>query len=353
MSKFNYTKNSDEKLGLVVEQMEVCADLIKTGDHFKCRMAIILLDNLIDILMYRFCISKISFDQFTMQFMPPKFSDREVADAEESIHGKIKLLRKKIKKLTKTEETIIAICHSYRNSAQHRDEHNPNTTIIFSKILFGVVCKFLVRLQGDGVKVTSYYSGRLPDWASKYITGTQLNYEEFSKIFAAKISKGIRVSLESIKKILSDDISYRIHRIDEMIDNELPKLDNKKIDLLFKMYEFEQTEIFKEICKSLYELRYKSHDNSISQADFKKKYDLIEEANLQARINFVPTIRFSTFQKIKKGLCRIQNSKSTHKTLRTYEGFNLTLEKIETFVIRAADEWDKQQQLELDIARGK
>ncbi|MES2416277.1 MAG: hypothetical protein V4504_01090 [Patescibacteria group bacterium] len=315
-------------------------------------MAIILLDNLIDILMHRYCLSKFSYDEFTMRIMPPEFSEKEISDAKDSIQGKIKVLRKKIKKLTKKEETIVTICHSYRNGAQHNDEHNPETIIVFAKILFQVVCDFFVRLQNKGH--SAYYNGT-PSWASRYISGNHVNYRDFSKVVVLKVSKGIRVSLNSVKNDLAFDLQNRLEEVDRMIEYDLPELKNKDkdLDFLFKMYEFEQTNEFKELTKRLYGLRYKIHDQSISKTDFQKEMGLLETENLKARTNFTPNIRFTTFIKLKSSIQKIKNSKNMHETLRTYERLNTPLEMIESFIIRAAEEWEEEQQLQLDIARGK
>lgn len=351
MSKYDYTKDSDQKLVLAIEQLEVCADLIKSNNPAKARMAIILLDNLVDILMGRYCHSKIRFDEFAMTFMPPKFTEQEVQYADKSIQGKLELLKRKIGGLTKKDETIITICHSYRNSAQHRDEHNPGTTIVFAKILFGTVCKFFVRLQSSGH--SAYYHDKVPSWAGKYISGKHIEYLPFAKKVVSVLGKGLTVNLVKLKASLLKDIQERVKKLDAMIAHDLPNLTEKQLDFVLKMYQYQETSEFKERSKKLYGLRYRIHDDSISREEYKLKTGTLEKEDWKARQNFIPSVRMSTLRKIRNFEKLLGKAKDVSEAIRTYERFNLPLEKIEGYIIQGAEEWDEWIQLQIDIARGK
>jgi hypothetical protein len=43
------------ELRVVVEQLEICKDLIKTSQIANARIAYIIIDNLVEVMMYRQC----------------------------------------------------------------------------------------------------------------------------------------------------------------------------------------------------------------------------------------------------------------------------------------------------------
>ena len=351
MSKFEYTNNHDERYALVVEQLEVCADLIKAGKPNKARMAIILLDNLADILMLRHCNYKFSEDDFLSSYIKPKYTKEQVENAKHNIQGKIDLLRTNDRKmLTQKDETIIVVCHAFRNSAQHNDEHNPKTTIAISKVFFVAVSNLFAKFQHSGH--SAYYGGPLPEWARKYSGDTKIVYKEFAQAIANKLQKGISIKLPTLKKALILDLKNRVDGIEQIIA-DLPSQDNKDLNYMLKMYQYEQTDQFKNINKNIYEARYRIHDKTINYHEYGEVISQVKKEDFVLREAYKPEVTFQTYQKIKSRIQVIQNQKDLHSTLRSYERFNAPLEKIESLFIHAIDQWYEHQDLMADIARGK
>lgn len=349
MSKFDYTEDSVERFKLVIEQLEVCADLIKSDSPAKSRMAIILLDNLIDILMYRYCLYEFSRDYFVRSFHPPKFTEEEEADAKNNIEGKIKIVRRYIKKLTKTEETIIRLCHSYRNDAQHNDAHNPATSVLFAKILFKITSTFFIRLESK-VPVSIGY-GVVPDWFKKYTDKSHIKLLDLAKNVVGNLSRGMGFSLETIRKSLSEDLSRRLEKISEII-GELPA--SAKLDEIFRYYGFEETLEFKNISKPFYQMRYRIvAGEPVAPEEYWDEEINTTRALDEALIKFSPSVNTQTISKIKRGVRILREGPSTDFVLKTYERFNRPMELIEHYLNRAAEDWDKMVQLQIDIARGK
>ncbi len=351
MSKFDYTNNHDECYALVVEQLEVCADLVRSDKPNKARMAIILLDNLADILMLRYCNYKFSEDDFLSSYLKPKFTKEQVEKAKQNIQGKIELLRSNDKKvLTKKDETIIAVCHTFRNSAQHNDEHNPRTTIAISKVFFVAVSNLFARLQHSGH--SAYYGGPLPEWARKYSNDTKIVYKEFAQVIANKLQKGISIKLPILKKALVLDLQNRVNGIEQIV-YELPSQSSKDLNYMLKMYQYEQTEQFKNIHKDLFEARYRISDKSINYREYGNVMSKVKAEDSVLREAYKPEVTYQTYQKIKLRIKNIETEKDLHSTLRAYERFNAPLEKIEALFIHAVNEWYEYQELLSDIARGK
>ena len=61
-----------EDFELAVEQLEEAARLARIDSPLKCRRALILLDNLAEILTYRFCQERYREDFAFVQAFPPK-----------------------------------------------------------------------------------------------------------------------------------------------------------------------------------------------------------------------------------------------------------------------------------------
>lgn len=350
MSKFKYTKDSVERFRLVLEQLEVCADLIKSKSHLKSRMAIILLDNLIDILMFRYCEFYISRDRQLISIRPSQLTDLEAEEVQDSIEGKIRVLRNKIKKITKTEETIIRLCHSYRNDAQHNDSHNPETTTLFARIFFKVVCNFFVRLESK-VPMSVGYSV-VPEWFKKYTDSTHISLLGLASSNCKELSKGMGFTLSSVKKLLAADIEKRLNSLKESIEHELPKSSN--LDKLFKYYGFEETLIARQIPLKFYQLRYRvAEGEEVSFELYNSEKQQMEMKYEEEFQKFTPKVSEATIKKIERGVRTIKNSPTMDKALKSYERFNQPLEVIEAYVFRASEDWDEYVQLQIDIARGK
>ena len=75
MMPHSYPKNdwdSFEELHVIVEQLELCQGLLRSRSHSKARAAVILLDHVADVLMYRVCNDDFEFQAFQEMISPPE-----------------------------------------------------------------------------------------------------------------------------------------------------------------------------------------------------------------------------------------------------------------------------------------
>lgn len=350
MSKFLYTEDHDQRYRLVIEQLEVCSDLIRSDSPNKARMAIILLDNLADILMLRYCNYKFSEDYFYSLYQKPKYTKEQLKKAKENIHGKVEMLRSNAKTiLTKKDETIISVCHSYRNSAQHNDEHNPQVTSAIARILFVTVSNLFVKIQHKGH--SSYYAGPTPKWIQKYTNDKMIAYKDFASEIVKKLQKGISLSLPSLKKIILFDISSRIKQIQKKVD-ELPFEKAKDFSHMLKMFEYQQSDGYKALKTNTYDAKYRIESNTITYHDGFLKSGAKEQDEL-LRKAYKPKVTYLTYLKIKDNYKRISKEQNLDSTLRAYEKYSRPLEQLESLFEQAIDQWYQWQDLLTDIARGK
>lgn len=146
---------------LGLEQLEVCREFLLSGSAAKARMSVILLDGLVDALLYRrlevlYWASEEPMIRREMHSYPKKVRKearlnfaRRVELAQETTYydelwggsGAI---------VDEMDAAILVVGHSYRNDAYHRDTHNPSVIDLVgkgafrigrSRVLAGTVCE--------------------------------------------------------------------------------------------------------------------------------------------------------------------------------------------------------------------
>jgi hypothetical protein len=68
--------HTPEKFREYVEALEVAREFLEAGTPARIRLALIVLDNTAEILMYRFCGELFRCDQFHSRILPPRFAKR-------------------------------------------------------------------------------------------------------------------------------------------------------------------------------------------------------------------------------------------------------------------------------------
>ncbi len=350
MSKLLYTEDHDQRYRLVVEQLEVCAELIKSDSPNKARMAIILLDNLADILMLRYCNYKFSEDRFFSLYDKPKYTKEQLKKAKDNIHGKVEMLRNNAKAiLTKKDETIISVCHSYRNSAQHNDEHNPQMTAVIARVLFVTVSNLFVKIQHSGH--ATYFASKAPKWLQKYSGDNKIVYKELATQIVKQLQKEISISLPNLKKIILFDLQSRIEDIDEQ-SSELPFTNTKDLSHMLKMFEYQNSDEYKALGANVYDAKYRIESNTITYHDGFLKSGAREQDEI-LRQAYKPNATYQAYLKIKARYKSISKEKDLQSTLKAYERFSRPLERFELLFGQALDQWCQWQDLLSDMAREK
>lgn len=103
---------------IIVEQLEICCNFIKEKSIAKHRIAIVLLDNISEIILQRLCSQFIEYDDFIKWIMPQKYPETKKTEISRFFDKKIKVIIKE-NKISKQITDIISIGHKYRNSICH------------------------------------------------------------------------------------------------------------------------------------------------------------------------------------------------------------------------------------------
>jgi hypothetical protein len=171
---------SIERLRLLTEQLEMIRRLLDNDSPVDVKVAIILLDNVADSLMYRYCLQEFESDSAISIVIKPRFTLKKRDEALRDFKAKANLLNS-IAVLTREDSMILKIGHSYRNAAYHRDSHNPRVTNKLGRLLFVSVCNLFTSYYKNGVSV----GGKEEKWLLRYgVRSNLINLEAVARIIA-------------------------------------------------------------------------------------------------------------------------------------------------------------------------
>jgi hypothetical protein len=113
---------------------------------FPLRLALILLDNAAELMMYRELSYRFAaadyFARSTVEFpSKQRHSDAERRRAEQEFRPKVKLLSQALGIISSKQATILCVCHQMRNDAFHRGEMNPAILGPVADLLFLTVAE--------------------------------------------------------------------------------------------------------------------------------------------------------------------------------------------------------------------
>ena len=158
-----------ERIRFIVEQLEECRKLIQKRSKSHYRMAFTLLDNTVEILMYRATRHHLEMDEMievmhrrAKAVMPPKEYAKWAANSQLKVVGrktrraidrhypeKVRYLAG-VKKVPEPLAATIGHLHDYRNEMYHRDRVQEDVLRSLTVFLFELACEIFVILHPDG-----------------------------------------------------------------------------------------------------------------------------------------------------------------------------------------------------------
>src|ERR1700730_5821211 len=129
-----------DQFRLVVEQLEVCRDLVLADTAPKSRMALIILDNAAEVILYRATLEALEEDRYIRRIVPPRFSPKQRKDMERYFGAKLSCAASD-HHLDPISVEVLLVLHRYRNAAVHRDTHNPSVMPMLGRLAFVAVSR--------------------------------------------------------------------------------------------------------------------------------------------------------------------------------------------------------------------
>lgn len=228
-----------ERLYRTVVQLEEAKRLVKRGDVAHLRLALILLDNAVEVMMYRVVEGKLQHAEMYARMLQnfqggPLDAQGEELSRDMLSHivpsNRQKQIRhvfgEKIVFLSDDHDCIprpsaraLRHLHDYRNETQHQDHVRAESIRAAVLVLFDIATDFLVRLHPG---TTTWQSGEDYDWLRKYgISKTLHISDEIRPRIAKTLRTGLPLDVAGIRTAL---IAHLTGRLDAM-ENQLTFID--------------------------------------------------------------------------------------------------------------------------------
>ncbi len=338
---------------VIIEQINQSKNLILDNDTASFRMALILLDNAAEILMYRKVLSEFRHNEMygkireqAKSAMPPEIFDKFLTE-----HAVPEILeeKKKRKILKYFDEKITFLCdtcglipspvravlsslHSYRNETYHRDIIRNEILRPIAILYFELVCELVTYLQQSGISYSSE-----DDWSqffTKYGLGeTQykmrmLSDEDIEAILN-RFRTELSINLHELRETLQE---YVINRLDETLDRLnfiSDALGSKRLNTTLKLIQFTQTN---------------------DSLQFNNRNVLLQSKEFN---NYTAPITEEVFSNWRAKAHHFVNIEEKLALFKVFKDVEDQFEPIEHKIYDVADELDAAIQFAIDLARGK
>jgi hypothetical protein len=325
-----------DRLYRTVAQIEVAKQAIQTGDVAHLRIALILLDNAVEVMMHRVVQSEFVHSDMYERMLSNFPKGRLDQKGEELRHRlEVNIIPRKRKKdigrlfgakldflselgrIPRQTSRALNHLHTYRNETQHEDTIREESIRAVVMLLFDITTDFLVRLHPGS---TSWSSGGDYSWLEKY--GIKQHFGASDDVREC-IAKQLRSDLPL------DDVEIRQSLIVHLTD---------RLDGLESQLDFISENTRDETAEVLRWVQFWKGTPAPAPAllpTFVAPHDLTSIANWRVAIEMLSTI--------------------TDK-LEMFDQFATIedeFEPLEEMINEIAGEIDEHIQLQIDIARGK
>lgn len=225
-----------ERLYRTVVQLEEARRLVRRDDVAHLRLALILLDNAVEVMMHRSIEGKLQYADMYARMLKnfptgPLDAKGEELRREISSHivptSRQKQIRRffgeKIVFLSDDHDCIphpsaraLRHLHDYRNETQHQDEVRPESIRAAVLVLFDIATDFLVRLRPG---TTAWTGGENYDWLKRYGFRRPFHMpDEIRPRIAKKLRSGLPLDAEGIRTALIAHLTGRLDAMENQLD---------------------------------------------------------------------------------------------------------------------------------------
>lgn len=348
-----------EQFRLLVEQLEVCHDLILTETPAKARIALILLDNAAEVILLR--LSERTLDSYTYLkwIQPERLSVKEKRILNRFFKAKLDLACSE-HSVGEPTATILNILHSYRNAAFHRDTHNPAVVAILARVAFKAVSDLFAHTQaGIGLGGSGGHDEAEMEWLTRYgLEKRFIDYGKAAHVIAKQLTTEGEASLDAVREHLASDIHSRIMAIRRLIKEDLPWKSREELDLVLKWFEFRDAEPELEDRLSEHYRNVVYQITAGQQVDVKPdelyKLEMKFRAEYEKRLEtYQQHISFDEIGHLEARVRELSEAVTFSSLLQNYYEIDCILSTMERYFYLAFREFDRAVQLEIDLRLGK
>lgn len=229
-----------EAVRLIYEQIETAKVQLLGGGVLDCRLALILLDNVAELLMARALREEFSFEDYFYpkdgrvrlgDAMRPKYTPEERSRAEREFEPKLRILGHRMGKISTEERGILRVCHRLRCEAFHVGTIRRTILSQATVLLFQTTVALTLKLPIHSFIMPAPTPAE-PD--ARFLERYELRdamllaLDEGREQIARKLLEGITLDARGFAETLSGDL---VGRIDENVLGGLAYLNERNGDI--------------------------------------------------------------------------------------------------------------------------
>jgi hypothetical protein len=373
-----------EDFELVVEQLEEAARLARTDSPLKCRRALILLDNLGEILTYRFCQARYRGDFELVEAFPPKLSRSRWRKILGGYPERLNACHSEFDIVSDTDWAILRIGHHYRNASYHRDFHNKASVAVLARLMREAVCRLFSTVYANSYLIGGALREYTEFLAPYGLQGDTVDFPEVSSSIARRLLNGETLDSRYVRDVLPTDICDRVERLVTNRKRWWPSMTDAKINEGMKWSEFQRKHPAQidAIWQPARELTYlmmeviREVDRPVSANDFDEAFEsswrrrtgedpqkqLSHSESIKSRCREEERLAFDAFegahkweslQKIRARANQLRNVGDVGACLDRYFALDLQLGAIEQCFEDVTNALDAAAQFRYDLERDK
>jgi hypothetical protein len=321
-----------------IEQLDLAAQQLDKRNPSYARFAIILIDNVIELITHSICSDEITNDDLWIRLGDPKLSSKQRQDAlGQRFDRKIAFCRSR-NRISNDEAEAIHICHRYRNELYHAGLKYKNVVWDIADFYYQVAVSVLEKR----------YSPRYWSSASVISPAVERHAGMKGKLIAPEM-KAVAESLRSIKP--ATEYSLR----ESLSEAALERIEETQSALDFLVSDGTEHHDEKQTLRGVQFENWMRSDDSLVLAvrDRLKRPDQLVAARTFLEMVWTPKYSDTPLPAFEKQAKSIHTQKSELDGLKSFERFRSEFSFISELLEEAASSLDNYIQMEIDRLRGK
>jgi hypothetical protein len=226
-----------------IEQLEVAGELIDKNTPTASRLALFLIDNLAELIMYRRSLYEFRYDEsWPLVFRPRKYPIKRIKEIKDHFKPKINLIVNHLKLITESDGIVLRIGHALRNEAYHNGILRDRILIQITRAYFQTVCEIFPSLWIDSYSYSR--EEEVKKLLDKYGVNSIFITNDIIKIIYEKILQGRQFDSIALAESISDDLIKRIREIIDALEDSPSANRAMSADERLKWLQFRNEGIF-------------------------------------------------------------------------------------------------------------
>jgi hypothetical protein len=373
-----YEFDEAEQLLLVVDQLEVCADMLRRDAVSSSRAAIILLDHHAEILLHRHCESLFRAGEGHGPFKGRTYTTTERGEVRNHFAQKLAVasgvgrLGAGVAPVVNADRSAaLRLAHTHRNAAYHRDDHNPAVIRLVCLLQFEAVCCLLAATTSSLTIGGVTQNARLAELARHGVHPTDSHgirnaicLRDAADKVVESLTADLKLPLPAVQARLAMDLLDRAGELSGVVA-ELVDAGMEPYRIVFAIENSEFWERHgsdEQLCELArrsdpWERRHEAGPGGSLPdevyADMNAANDARNERWTALRRKFRPRAQLQVVSRTIVRASKLIETSSMAETLNLYQQLDRDLAPLETFLPEAVRAWDAMVQRKIDIARGK